>query len=191
MRFPGQGGSAPHRTGRHRRGEAVALLWSRGNYDDVLRWERSWNALGQANTVSLRCGYAIRTINLQRDNDYFLMMCAAHSAVSLPAGIPDVSSKQRQEHTKAELKQVLLEAERLVQRDTSLRYPEWQGHYRVALLETDRNRLFKEVEVAEAAVLTRLQALPPETNSRAERAQLMHAWSGLQMIKRRKLGFLE
>ena len=127
----------------------------------------------------------------ERDNGYFQMICAEHCAAILPAGLPVVSSKERQGLRKAELKQVLMQAERLVQSDTALRYPKWQGHYRAALLETNRNKLFIEVEAAEAAVLTRLQALPPETENLTERHQLTHAWNGLQMIKKRKLGFIE
>ena len=171
-------------------GEAVALLWSRGNHDDVIRWERSWNVLAQATAVSVSCSYAIRGFDLQRDNDYFQMICAEHAAVILPAGLPALSDKDRQEHIKSELKQVLLQAEQLVQRDTILLYPEWQGAYRAALLETDRKQLFKEVEVAESAVLARLQVLPTQTENLPERHQLLHAWSGLQMIKKKKLGFL-
>jgi hypothetical protein len=82
------------------------------------------------------------------------------------------------------------QAEQLLQRDRSLRYPEWQKFYRAALLETDRDALFKQVETAEAAVLVRIQELPPKAGNLAERHQLMDAWSGLQMIKKWKLGFL-
>jgi hypothetical protein len=46
------------------------------------------------------------------------------------------------------------------------------------------------VETAEAAVLVRLQELPPKAGNLDERHQLMDAWSGLQMIKKWKLGFL-
>jgi MEDS: MEthanogen/methylotroph, DcmR Sensory domain len=172
-------------------GEAVALLWSRGNHDDAIRWERSGNVLAQGTAVSVCCGYAIRAFDLQRDNDYFQMICAEHSAVILPAGLPALSDKDRQEHIESELKQVLLQAEQLGKRDTILLYPEWQGPYRAALLETDRKQLFKEVEVAESAVLARLQVLPTQTENLPERHQLIHAWSGVQMIKKKKLGFLQ
>jgi PAS domain S-box-containing protein len=81
-------------------------------------------------------------------------------------------------------------AERAVQGDTSVEYADWQRHYRAALLETDQNELFKAVEVAESAVLTRLESLPSGT-AESERHQLLEAWSALQVIKRRRLGFSE
>jgi len=111
---------------------------------------------------------------------------AEPSAVTLPAGLPFPSNPGR---VKPRFKQIVKQAEQLVQRDWSLRYPEWQNFYKAALLETDRNALFKQVETAEAAVLVRLQELPPKAGNRDERRQLMDAWSGLKMIKKRKLGF--
>jgi hypothetical protein len=171
-------------------GEAVSLLWSRGNHDDAIRWERSGNLLARGNEISVCCGYALRAFDLQRDNEYFQMICAEHTAVVLPAGLPALSSKERQEHIKPDLKKIFLQAEQLVHKDTRLLYPGWQGPYRAALLETDRKQLFKEVEIAEAVVLARLQMLSAESDNPAERQQLLHAWSGLQMIKKRKLGFL-
>ncbi len=53
----------------------------------------------------------------------------------------------------------------MVLRDLSLtsspppRFPNWQREYESALLETDESVLFKRVEVAEAAILTRRDAL--------------------------------
>jgi PAS domain S-box-containing protein len=82
-------------------------------------------------------------------------------------------------------------AEQAIQNDTRIRFPEWEGHYRAAVLERDINKLFKLVEVAEAAVLTRLEALPLATHDLDERHELMEAWSRLQTIKRVKLNFLE
>jgi hypothetical protein len=171
-------------------GEAIDLLWSRGQFDDVILWERSWNALAKPKAVSLRCGYAIGAFNLQRDNDHFQLICAEHSAVTLPAGLPFPSSPGRRAHLKPGFKQIVKQAEQLVQPDSGLRYPVWQNLYKAALLETDRNALFKQVETAEAAVLRRLQESPPKAGNLDERHQLMDAWSGLQMIKKWKLGFL-
>ncbi len=171
-------------------GEAIALLRSRGNREDVVRWERSVNTLVRdTNAVSWSCGCPIQDFNLPRHNDCFQMICAEHSAVTLPAGLPSMSGKERPGHKKTELKQVLKQAQLLSQGGTNQRLSQWQKHYRAVLLETDRNQLFKAVEVAEAAVLTELQALPSEKDNMAERSQIMHAWSGLQMIKKRKLRF--
>ena len=81
----------------------------------------------------------------------------------------------------AQSDQVLAEERRLFESDAGLSYPEWQVPYRAALLDTDATQLLKQVEVAQAAVLTRLHALQGETDHHAD----------LQMIKREKLGFLE
>ena len=169
-------------------GEVIAMLWSRGNREDAIRWEQSWNTLVRANAISLCCGYPMQDLGLRRDKDYFQMICAEHSAVTLPAGLPSMPGKERPGHKKTELKQVLRQAQLLSQGGRT-RLSQWQKHYRAVLLETDRNQLFKAVEVAEAAVLTELQALPSEKDNMAERSQIMHAWSGLQMIKKRKLRF--
>jgi hypothetical protein len=171
-------------------GEAVDLLLSRGKLDDVLLWERSWNALARAKAVSVRCNYAVRAFNRPKDNDHFQLICAEHSLVTLPVGLPLQSNPGRRSHLTARSKQIVKQAEQLVQRDRSLRYPEWQNFYRAALLETDRDALFKQVETAEAAVLVRIEELPPKAGNLAERHQLMDAWSGLQLIKKWKLGFL-
>jgi hypothetical protein len=72
-----------------------------------------------------------------------------------------------------------------------LSYPGWQGEYRAAVMEADTLQLFKKVEIAQAAVLTRLHELQHETDHATERHQLMRAWRVLQIIKRKKLGFIE
>ncbi len=171
-------------------GEAVALLWARGNYDDVIQWERSCSALVASSAVSICCAYSTRAFNLQQDNDLFQMICAEHSTVTLSAGLPVGSGEEDEAHVRPELKGVLAQAEQLIKSEASLSNFEWQGPYRAALLETDRHKLFKQLEVAEAAVLTRLQALPPQGNHLSERRQLVDAWTGVQMIKKGKLGFL-
>ncbi len=102
-----------------------------------------------------------------------------------------LSGKKGNIHTDSELIQVWAQAEQVMQSEGGLRYPEWQGKYRAALLETDRGALFKRVEIAEAAILTRLEELGPETDNSGERQELRHARSGLQTIKQAKLGFFE
>src|ERR1700692_558131 len=76
-------------------GEAVDLLRSRGKFDDVILWERSWSALAKANLVSARCSYAVRAFSLQEENDHFQLICAEHSTVILPAGLPFSWSRGR------------------------------------------------------------------------------------------------
>src|SRR5207248_5774294 len=39
------------------------------------------------------------------------------------------------------------------------KYPDWQGLYHAAVLETNRQKLLKSIQAAESAMLKRLQAL--------------------------------
>jgi hypothetical protein len=169
----------------------VALLWSKGKYDDVIRLENLGNSLGQTQGVSVRCGYPMRAFNHQRDKFYFQRICAEHSTVVLPEGLPVFSSEEDRIHPQGTLDHVMAQAEELIRMDASLLYPRWQVPYRTTLVETDRSLLFKKVEIAEAAVLTRLHELQPGTENLAERQQLTRARTGLQIIKKHKLGFLK
>jgi hypothetical protein len=172
-------------------GEMVALLWSEGKSDDVIRVEQLWNSLGHSSVVSVHCGYPIRFFAQQKNSDHFRSLCAAHSAVTLPRGFPVLSTEEALADPEIKLRHVIAQAAMLLSRDAILAYPEWEGHYRAALLETDRIKLFHALEVAEAAVLTRLQELQPGTENIAEGQQLLNAWSGLQIIKKHKLGFFK
>lgn len=170
-------------------GEAVALACSREHSDDVIRWERACTSLAETTGISVSCCYSDRTFDLPQDSHYFQKICSEHSSVIVSRGLPVVSSGELHVTAQADFRQISMQAERLMRSNRSLRYAGWEDHYRAALLETDRHKLFKRLEVAEAAVLTRLQALPSQADELAERTQLMHAWSGLQLIKSRKLGF--
>jgi hypothetical protein len=72
-----------------------------------------------------------------------------------------------------------------------LRFPNWQREYESALLETDKSVLFKRVEVAEAAILTRRDALEHDSSSQAERAAIEDALANLRVLKRDQLHFGE
>jgi MEDS: MEthanogen/methylotroph, DcmR Sensory domain len=171
-------------------GEGVALLWLQAEYDGVILWERMWNGLAQANSLSLRCFYPLEALNFQAEQGNCEMLCAQHSATVLPIGLPMLSGEKALIWTEVELKQVLRQAQQIIQREAHLGDPKWLEEYRAALLETDRKELFKRVEAAQAAVMTR-QELWPEQDNLHERLQLMRALSGLQIIKREKLGFFE
>jgi hypothetical protein len=58
------------------------------------------------------------------------------------------------------------------------------------LAETDTHRLFKLVEVAEAAVLTRRADLEGSSDHHAERQAIEKAVAELQVVKRERLKFL-
>ena len=66
----------------------------------------------------------------------------------------------------------------------------WQLEYEAVLSETDTSALFTRVEVAEAALLTRRDALQSMTGHRSERQALAEALANLGFIKRKRLKFL-
>jgi len=57
------------------------------------------------------------------------------------------------------------------------------------LLETDRNALFERVEAAEAAVLTRRDALTQGPGDEEEQRAIEDALSNLRVLKREQLQF--
>ena len=67
--------------------------------------------------------------------------------------------------------------------------PQWQGEYEAALRETDRKTLFKRVEIAEAALLNRRDALRHESDGRAERREIEGALEKLRVLKEGVLNF--
>jgi hypothetical protein len=72
-----------------------------------------------------------------------------------------------------------------------LRFPNWQRDYESAWLETDKNVLFKRVEVAEAAILTRRDALEHDSSGPTERVAIEDALANLRVLKRDQLHFGE
>ena len=71
----------------------------------------------------------------------------------------------------------------------TLRFPVWQSAYQAMLVETDNDKLFKLVEVAEAAVLTRRAALRGNPNHHSERRALEEALANLRVVKKDRLKF--
>jgi hypothetical protein len=65
----------------------------------------------------------------------------------------------------------------------------WQNAYEAVMAETDTGRLFKLVEVAEAAVLTRRPELEGSADHHAEREALEKAVAHLKVVKRERLRF--
>jgi hypothetical protein len=149
--------------------------------------ERLSNKLARSYPVSVCCGYSARTFHYPRDTEHFRLICREHSSVTTPEGYPQVTEQKSARTTTG--------SERLPVRffdsDAELDYPRWQVPYRAAVLETDRILLFTKFEVAQAAVLTRLDELRRETDHHDERHQLIQARRVLQIIKRTRLGFLE
>jgi hypothetical protein len=73
--------------------------------------------------------------------------------------------------------------------DSTLHFPTWQRAYEAVLTETDTRTLFKLVEIAEAAVLTRRASLEGRSNHHSERQALEEALATLVVVKRERLKF--
>ena len=65
----------------------------------------------------------------------------------------------------------------------------WQREYEAALQEKNTSKLFKQVEVAEAAILMRREALECSNESSEERQTIADALATLQAIKSDRLQF--
>lgn len=66
----------------------------------------------------------------------------------------------------------------------------WQREYDAVLSESDTSALFKRVEIAEAAILTRRDALEASSDHHAERQAIERALERLRTIKQDRLKFL-
>jgi hypothetical protein len=66
-------------------------------------------------------------------------------------------------------------------------FPDWQRDYESAFCEADDAELFKKVEVAEAAMLTRRDALPGGVENRAEWQSLEDALADVCALKKNGL----
>jgi hypothetical protein len=71
----------------------------------------------------------------------------------------------------------------------AVRCPQWQREYEAAVQETDYKLLFKRVEIAEAALLNRQDALKHESDGAAERQELASALDKLRALKKNVLKF--
>jgi len=72
---------------------------------------------------------------------------------------------------------------------SQLHFPRWRCEYESALSEKDNKALFKRVEIAEAAVLSRREALAHSSDA-AERQEIEIALAKLRALKKDVLNFL-
>jgi hypothetical protein len=70
------------------------------------------------------------------------------------------------------------------------RSPQWQQEYESALRETDHTALFKRIEVAEAAILSRRETLECSPDGFAERREIDNALTKVGSMKKEILHFL-
>ena len=83
----------------------------------------------------------------------------------------------------------------MVSRKLSSSVPErgsegWQLEYESALQETDRKTLFKGVEIAESAILTRREALTHNPDGSVEGQEIKIALDTLSKLQKEGLKFL-
>jgi hypothetical protein len=74
-------------------------------------------------------------------------------------------------------------------RPSERQLPVWQPAYQAVLKESDTIRLFKLVEVAEAAVRTRQAELEGSLDHHSERRALQEAVASLLVVKRNRLNY--
>jgi len=67
---------------------------------------------------------------------------------------------------------------------------QWKREYQAALRETDTQVLFKRVEIAEAALFNRREALLRSDDGRAELQEVETALQKLRSVKKEVLHFL-
>ena len=81
----------------------------------------------------------------------------------------------------------------MTDQDTStshtIKYPHWQREFEAALREDDPQSLRQRVDVAEAALFLRSQALVGSAQGQAEQQAISDAIRILRAIQREKLGY--
>ena len=81
----------------------------------------------------------------------------------------------------------------MTEQDTStsqpIKYPHWQSEFESALREGDPQSVRQRVDVAEAALFLRSQALVGSAQGQAERQAISDAIRTLRAIQREKLGY--
>ncbi len=70
-----------------------------------------------------------------------------------------------------------------------MQYPEWQKLCQDALVELDKDKLPERVAAAEAAIVSRLQAMKVGDDSLKERQALADALATLRVLKRESIGY--
>jgi hypothetical protein len=70
-----------------------------------------------------------------------------------------------------------------------LQFPQWQQPYLEALMETNQHKLVGRVDLAETAILLRLNAIKVSSESRREAQALEDALSGLSVLRRETVDF--
>jgi hypothetical protein len=70
---------------------------------------------------------------------------------------------------------------------SDLEFPEWQGPYMEALMETDQEKLVGRVDFAERAIFLRLKEIQSSAKRRSEEQAIENALMGLTLLRRETL----
>jgi hypothetical protein len=70
---------------------------------------------------------------------------------------------------------------------SDLEFPDWQGPYLEALMETDQGKLVGRVDVAERAIFLRLKEIQSSSQRRSEEQAIENALMGLTFLRRETL----
>ena len=72
---------------------------------------------------------------------------------------------------------------------TTSPFLQWREEYEAVLQETDHKMLFKRIEIAEAALLSRRELLMENSDSQTELREIQQAFDKLRTMKRDVLNF--
>jgi hypothetical protein len=121
---------------------------------------------------SLLCAYPVRSISALHLKP-FSEVCIAHAgAVSHDSHVALTSGPQRRFPAVGE------------EPDAQ----KWRPLYQSAIWETDRQRAFRKVEMAEAAILSQIEATGTSSSPNKQQ-ELIDALASLFILKKQKLGF--
>ena len=72
---------------------------------------------------------------------------------------------------------------------SDLEFPEWQGPYMEALMETDQGNLVGRIDLAERTIFLRLKEIQSSSKRRSEEQAIEDALRGLTFLRRETLQF--
>ena len=72
---------------------------------------------------------------------------------------------------------------------SNLEFPEWQGPYMEALMETDHGKLVGRIDLSERTIFLRLKEIQSSSKRRSEEQAIEDALRGLTFLRRETLPF--
>jgi signal transduction histidine kinase len=149
-------------------GEMVAVLVAEGNPQAAIRLEQLWNQLAGEYTFVLRCAYPMHGFYRKEDSDFFLKICAQHSAVVPTENYTKLDNEGERLRNITELQQKAQALETEIEERS-------QAKARTAALESQNGQLVEEIRKRERAedglrtLAARLVAIRDEERRRVAR----------------------